>query len=63
MFMPLFASNYPANAEIFCVMLLEVAAFDAIPAEEINEAIWSDSLDTYEEGNDIGRFESLGFDG
>ena len=64
MFMPLFASNYPANAHIFCTMLLEVAAFDAIPAEQINEAIWTDSLETYgDEDVDIGRFESLGFDG
>ena len=64
MFMPLFAADYPANAEFFCQMLLEVASFDAIPAEEINSDIWSDSLEPSDPTteNDIGKFENLGYD-
>ena len=64
MFMPLFAALYPANAEFFCKMLLEVASFDAIPADTINDAIWSDALELSEETEvDIGKSENLGFDG
>ena len=64
MFMPLFAVLYPANAEFFCKLLLEVASYDAIPADTINAAIWSDVLEPSEGAEvDIGKFESLGFDG
>ena len=63
--MPLFAASYPANAEFFSQMLLEVAAFDAIPAEEINSHIWNDALEPSnpEIDNDIGNFEKLGYQG
>lgn len=61
MFMPLFSVVYPANAEFYCKMLLEVASFDALPAEEINSEVWHDSLQT--EDDSIGKFESLGYDG
>lgn len=46
-------------------MLLEVASFDAIPAEDINSYLWEDALlpedPTVEQ--DIGKFEDLGYDG
>lgn len=42
--MPLFDAKYPANAEYFCKMMLEVASFDAVPADEINAEIWKDDL-------------------
>ena len=45
MFMPLFDAKYPANAEYFCQMLLEVASFDAIPADEINNGMWQQELE------------------
>lgn len=60
MFMPLFNVVYPANAQFYCRLLLEVASYDAIPSEEINGGIWQKSL---ENGDDIGKFESLGYDG
>ena len=66
MFMPLLAASYPANVEFFCQMLLEVAAFDAIPAEDINVYIWEDSLQPDGDADaeqDIGKFEDLGYDG
>ena len=64
MFMPLFAADYPANAEFFCQILLEVASFDAIPADEINSEVWSDSLEPSDPAaeNDIGKLENLGYD-
>ena len=45
MFMPLFDVAYPANADTFWRMLLEVAAFDALPASEINTEIWQETLE------------------
>ena len=55
--MPLYDVSYPANAEYFCQMLLEVAAFDAIPSERINLSIWKDKL-KHKGGSDdeIGKF-------
>ena len=67
-FLPLYATNYPANAQVFCKMLLEAVAFEMLPADDINERIWGDTLDNYddndhEDSDDMGKFESLGFDG
>ena len=46
-------------------MLLEVASYDAIPADDINFALWDDALqpEEQEEEYDIGKFEDLGYDG
>lgn len=66
-FMPLFEADYPANARIFCDLLLEVASFDIIPLEEINASVWGE-VDSYsqdaEEGDSLmAKIESLGYDG
>ena len=63
MFMPLFDVAYSANAEYFCQMLLEVAAFDAIPSERINQYLWNNSLQLNNDFEGLGKFENLGYDG
>lgn len=61
--MPLFSVNYPALAETFCNMLLQVAAFEAINTEKINERVWGTKLAEFDENADIGRFANLGYNG
>lgn len=61
MIFPLLRVSYPANAEYFCAILLQIFSFDAIDTEEINKSIWQDELQQTEQ-SDIGKFESLGYE-
>lgn len=66
MFMPLFKVTYQPVAEAFCNILLQVAAFEAIDAEPINDVVWGDSSSKSVESEStarIGRFENLGYEG
>lgn len=56
-YLPLFNAQYPTNADKFCQTLLKIASFDAIPVEDINQALWPS-----DEEQDIGSFDRLGFD-
>ena len=38
--MPLFWVKFPANASMFNVFLIDVATFDIVPSEDINEEVF-----------------------
>ena len=39
-YMPLFWIKFPANANMFNIYLIDIASFDIVPSEDINEEMF-----------------------